>query len=177
MSTIVGVETDTGAALAADRSSVTEGTVGGSVDRVFEFEAAGAAAVGDPGDVASFGRRLRSELDRERLERDRPVDADRVARVAADLAASKGVKAIVAARDDDGEARLRTVDASGGVLEDTVAAGGTGAQLALGILEDTADRDDPEERVRDALELVAERDAETGDAVDTYSLDSRDEEA
>lgn len=176
MSTIVGVETDRGVALAADTASVTEGTVGGAVDRVFEFEAAGAAAVGDPGDVATFGRQLRSELDRERLERDRTVDADRVARVAADVAEAAGVEAIVAGRDDGGSARLRTVDSDGAVLETSVAASGTGARIALGLLEDSADRDDdPEERARTVIASVAERDAETGDDVDSYSVESRDE--
>lgn len=175
MSTIVGAETDGVVALAGDRANVTDGTVGGSVDRVFEFDDAGAAAVGDPGDVAAFGRRLESELDRDRIERDRAVRVDRLARVAAGIAGEEGVDAIVAARDEEGEASLRSVDSNGGVLEDSVAAFGTGAQVALGILEGASfdgDAADVEERFREVLTSVAERDAETGDEIDAWSCEN-----
>lgn len=177
MSTIVGIETDRGVALAADRASVSDGTVGGEVDRVFAFEEAGAAAVGEPGDVAAFGRRLGSELDRDRIERDRAPTIDRLARLASDVAAEEGVEALLAARDDDGAVRLRSVDASGGVLADTVAAAGTGAGVALGVLEDERPDGAPdvlEGTLRDVLARVAERDPETGESVDAWSLASRD---
>lgn len=176
MSTIVGVETDGVVALAADRANVTDGTATGSVDRLFEFDDAGAVAVGDPGSVASFGRRLESELDRERLGRDREVGLDRVARMAAEISAEENVEAIVAARADEGAARLRSVDSHGAVLDDTVAAFGTGAQVALGILEsETFDGESPdlEERLREILGSVAERDAETSDDLDSWSLSDR----
>ena len=173
MSTIVGVEADGAVALAADRSSVSDGTVGGEVDRVFEFEAAGAAAVGEPGDVAAFERRLRSELDRDRLERDRAPNVDRVARLASEIAGSEGVEAIVAARDEEGSPGLRSIDAAGGVLSDTVAAAGTGAEIALGVLEGADFDPEPdglEERVREVVATVADRDSETGDGIDSWSL-------
>lgn len=173
MSTIVGVETDGGVALAADRTSVADGTVGGEVDRVFAFEDAAAAAVGDPGDVAAFGRRLRSELDRDRLERDRAPSVDRVARLASEIAESTGVEVLLAARDEDAVPRLRSIDASGAVLADTVAAAGTGAGVALGVLEETSFHpgpDDLEERVREVVTTVADRDPETSDEIDSWSL-------
>ena len=173
MSTIVGVETAGGVALAADRTAASGGTVTGSVDRVFEFGEAGAAAVGDPGDVSAFERDLRSQLDRDRIERDREARIDRLARVASQVAADAGVEALVAARDDDGRARLRSVDASGAVLEDTFASFGTGAPVALGRLEEATFDDDPEAleaAVRDVLSTVAERDAETGEDVDVWTL-------
>lgn len=176
MSTIVGVETPAGVALAADRASVSGGTVEGSVDRVFEFGAAVAAAVGDPGDVAAFERDLRSQLDRDRIERDREARIDRLARVASQVAADTGVEALVAARDDEGRARLRAVDSSGGVLEDAAAAFGTGAGVALGSLEeatfDDLDLDAVEERLREVVSATAERDAETGEDVNAVTLSS-----
>lgn len=176
MSTIVGVETDGVVALAADRANVTDGTATGSVDRLFEFDDAAAAAVGDPGSVASFGRRLGAELDRERLEGDREVAVDRLARLAAAVAEEEGVDALVAAGDDEGEPRLRTVDSHGAVLDDTAAAFGSGAQVALGMLEDeTFDGESPdaEARLREILRSVAERDAETGDELDSWSRADR----
>lgn len=173
MSTIVGVESDGAVALAADRGNVTDGTKTGSVDRLFEFETAAAVAVGDPGSVDSFGRRLEAELDRERLERDRDVDVDRLVRMAADIASEENVEAIVAARDGDGAAALRSVDSHGAVLDDTVAAFGSGTQVALGILESETFDDEPaglEDHVREVLATVAERDAETGEDIDSWSL-------
>lgn len=171
MSTIVGVESDGAVALAADRGNVTDGTKTGSVDRLFEFGTAAAVAVGDQGSVDSFGRRLEAELDRERLERD--VDVGRLVRMAADIASEENVEAIVAARDDDGAAALRSVDSHGAVLDDTVAAFGSGTQVALGILESETFDDEPsglEDHVREVLATVAERDADTGDDIASWSL-------
>ena len=178
MSTIVGVETAAGVALAADRANVSGGTVTGSVDRVFEFGAAGAAAVGDPGDVGTFERDLRSQLDRDRIERDREARVDRLARVASQVAADARVEALVGARDGDDRARLRAVDAGGAVLEDAVAAFGTGAPVALGRREEATFEDDDieavEERLREVLAGVAERDPETGEEVDVWTLPSEE---
>jgi proteasome beta subunit len=176
VSTILGIETDAGVVLAADRASIgSDGTVRGTVDRVFGFDAAGAAAVGDPGDVESFERRLQAELDRDRIERDRPVGVDRVARVASRIAAETGVEALVAARDGEGTARLRAVDADGAVLADAVAAFGSGAPLALGRLEGaTFDEAEgpPEDRAREVLAAVAARDSETGEEADVWTLEN-----
>jgi proteasome beta subunit len=175
MSTIVGVEAAAGVALAADRANVSGDTVTGSIDRVFEFGEAGAAAVGNPGDVGAFERDLRSQLDRDRIERDREARIDRLARVASQVAQDAGVEALVAARDDGDRARLRAVAASGAALEDRVAAFGTGAPVALGRLEGESfdgDIEALEERVREVLEAVAERDSETGEEVDVWSLPS-----
>jgi len=171
MSTIIGVEMDRGVAVAADRAATTDGTVSGSVDRVFEFEAAGAAAVGDPGDVAAFGRELRAEIDGERVERGRSMDIERLGRIASRIAADAGVEAVVAARDGDGVARLRSVDAGGAVLADRVAAFGTGAQVALGALESGGGgADAPADRVRDVMGTVADRDGDTGSEIDVWTL-------
>lgn len=176
MSTILGIESDAGVVLAADRASVgSDGTVRGTVDRVFDFDGAGAAAVGDPGDVESFERRLRAELDRDRIERDRRAGIDRLARVASRIASEEGVEALVAARDDDGTARLRAIDVDGAVLADSFAAFGSGASLALGRLEGTTPEKGsatPEQRAREVLSAVAERDPETGEETDAWVLDN-----
>ena len=176
MSTIVGVKSDGVVALAADRANVTDGTVTGSVDRLFEFGAAGAVAVGDTGSVDSFGRRLEAEIDSERLEHDREIGVGRLSQIAADIAAEENVEAIVAAPDGEGGAGLRSVDSQGAVLDDTVAAFGNGAQMAMGILEGEAVDEgpaDPEAYIRDLLETVVERHAETGDEIDSWSLSER----
>ncbi len=176
MGTVVAIETTGGAAIAGDELATRGGTVtGGGADRVFEFDGAGAGAVGDESDVDEFRRRLDAELREKRMDRDREVDVDLLARIAAAVAEDVGVDAVVAARDDDGAARIRQVDADGGVLPGPVVALGSGAPVALGRLE-AADRDldlrATEDLLAETLATVAERDADTGGDVDRWSLPS-----
>jgi len=174
MATILGVEVDGGAVLAGDRLRTEGGTVRSENERhVFDFGEAGAAAVGDAGDVDEFERRLRSEVSDHETQHGDPMRITRLANVAADLAGELGVEAVVAARDESGVPRVRAVGADGGVLTDPAAAFGSGAQFAVGVL-DGADRDVSldagEQLLRDALDTAAERDTGTGGDVDAYRL-------
>lgn len=181
MGTVVAIETAGGVAIAGDRRATRGGTVtGASADRVLDLDEVGAGAVGDPGDVDEFGRRLEAEVEEFERDRDRAVDVEALGRIAARVAEATGVEAAVATRDGEGAARLRQVGPDGSVLDDPVGAFGSGAQIALGRL-DTADRDrdlaGSEAFVRDVVETVAERDPETGEDVDVWSLaDASDEE-
>jgi proteasome beta subunit len=179
MGTVVAIETAAGAVLAADKRTLRRGTVTEGPKRVFDLDGAGAAAVGDQGDVDEFGRRLESEVRSDRTERDRKVNVDRLARVAAEVASAAGVDAVVAAHDEDGVARIRQVDDEGAVLEGPFVALGSGAQIATGRLEG-ADRDRAldaaEDLARETLETVAERDPETGEEITVWSLASEDAE-
>lgn len=172
MSTIVGVECDGGAVIAADTALVRDGRVEStSKRRLFDFADAAAAAVGD--DVDEFGRRLDAEVRGHRTEHGEAISIDRLARIAADIAAETGVEAVVTARDDDGAARIRAIDRAGGVIEDAYAARGSGAAAALGQLEAVdldVGLDDAEATLREVLSAVAERDAGTGENVDTWRL-------
>lgn len=180
MSTIVGIETDSGTVLAGDRIHTEESTrVSDSVDRVFTFENAGAAAVGDPGAIDEFERRLDAETKRYRIEQDRPIGIERLARTAGSIAEDTGVEAIVSARDDDSVARLRSIGSDGAVLSDTTVAFGSGAELVLGQLEGVdvnGDIDEVEEQVRDLFATISERDSETGEDVETWTLKNSDQD-
>lgn len=181
MGTIVAIETDDGVAIAGDRRTTHSGTVtGDTANRVFDLDGIGAGAVGQEGDVDEFRRQLEAELREAELERGMDVDADSLGRIAARVAQDAGVDAVVAARDGDGAARLRQVGPDGSVLSDRSAAVGTGAELALGRLE-SADRDvdlaATEEFLRETVESLAERDPETGDEVELWSLASESTEA
>lgn len=174
MSTIVGVETDGGTVLAGDTVQTGGGTkVSDSVHRVFDFETAGAAAVGDPGDIAEFERQLQSETKQYRLEREKPMGIDTLARAAAGVAEAAGVDAIVSAYDDDSIARIRSIGRDGAVLDDETVAFGSGTELALGQLEDMdfeGDVDAVEGQVRDLFSTISERDVETGADLETWTL-------
>ncbi|MFB6155562.1 MAG: 20S proteasome subunit A/B [Haloferacaceae archaeon] len=178
MGTIVGVECTDGVLLAGDRTLVEGGTVR-STDRrrVFDFGDVGAAVVGRPSATDQFERELDGEVRRYRTERDERLRIDPFARVASSVAASLGAEVLVAARDDDGVPRLRSVRADGTVYEDRRAALGSGEPLAVGPL-DAADPDltlaEADELVDEVFAVLAERDPGTGDAVDRWRLRAGD---
>lgn len=179
MSTIVGLEIDSGTILAGDRTDVRgETRVSDTVHRVFDFEAAGAAAVGDPGKIAEFEQQLDDEIRAHRTEHEQRIEIDRLAHTAASIAESLDIDAIVSADDDESIARIRSVGHDGSILAETPIAFGTGASLALGRL-DVTDREDDlaavERRVRSLFEAISERDPETGADVDTWTLENATE--
>lgn len=176
MGTVVAIETASGVAIAGDKRTTRGGTVTSeSADRVLDLDEIGAGAVGDEGDVDEFHRRLEAEVSEIELEGGREIDVELLGRVAAGIAEDTGVEAVVATYDDDGVVRLRQVGSDGSVLPDSFTAIGSGAQTALGRLE-TADRDRDlsatEEFVREVVESVAERNSDTGEEVDSWSLPS-----
>ena len=142
-------------------------------EKLFQFDGIGAVSVDGPGAVQQFFRDLEAELRTLSVREERTIGIGRLERIAADRARANEVSAIVAARDEDGIARMRAIDSEGSVLEDPFAARGSGAELAIGTLE-AADRDvdldSAESIVRDALEGVSERDTETGEKIDTWRL-------
>lgn len=179
MATIVGIEVDGGAVLAGDRLLADEGTVESkNKQHVFDLGEVGAAAVGDSGGVDEFRRRLESEVRTHETEHGDPMSITRFANVASDIAEDEGVEAVVAARDDNHVPKVRGIGADGSVLTDATVALGSGAQLALGVLEGanrSQSLDGGEELARDAIDAAADRDAGTGEEVDVYRLDEDSE--
>lgn len=173
MGTVVGVRFEDGVALAADRRATDGSTVrSDDLGKLFAFDAAGAVATGSASAIQEFGRRLEDELRQLRSRQSREPSMDALERLAGDVASETGVEAIVAARDD-GVASLRAIDAEGGAVEDEVLARGTGAQVALGQLEgltNDASVDEADGILESVLESVAERDTETGETADVWTL-------
>jgi proteasome beta subunit len=187
MATIVAIEADGGAVLAGDRRETSGGTVTSDNKRhVFDFGDVGAAAVGGSDDVGSggggideFRRRLETEVESHETEHGESMNVTRLATVASDIADEEGVEAVVAGREDEEEetAKIRGIRPDGSILGDGVAAFGSGAQLALGVLEGREEGisfDDAEELARDAIDTAADRDTDTGTEIDTYRLADRD---
>lgn len=175
MGTVVGVRLQDGVALAADKRATSGSSVRSeSLQKLFEYDAAGAVAAGETSAIQTFGRRLDTEIRTRQTEQGTVIRIDPLARLASDLATETGVEAVVAARDSDLVAHVRAIDSSGGELAEGIVAQGTGVQFALGQLEGM----DREIRVRDAgdaleslLRRVAERDTETGEEIDVWTLE------
>jgi len=175
VATIVAVDCTDGALLAADRRVVRDGAVVGTRPHVFDLGGVGAAAVGD--DPDAFRRQLDAAL-RTYTEETGEPGIDAVARMAADATAEGDVEALVVARDESGHARARSV--TDGVLDERVAAFGSGAAPVLGRLESIGEVAlvVAESAVREAFQAAASRDAGTGEEVDVWRLvDGGDEVA
>lgn len=175
MGTIIGATAEDGVVLAADRRVTEGGTVRSeSGEKLFDYEDAGAVATGAQGAIQEFDRELESEIRQRRMQEERPVRIQAFERIASRLAEEHGVEAIVAARDEEAVARLRGVDSEGGVVTDDVVAFGTGASVALGRLE-AEDWDvsveEAADRVGDTVKSVAERDTDTGNEIDVWTLE------
>lgn len=177
MSTVIGIECAGGVVLAGDRTLIRGGSVASrSKQRVFDLGDVGAAVVGESGGIDEFERRLDAER-REYETEGRALSIDPLERIASDLAGELSVEALVAGRDEEGVARLRTVGGDGGTLDDPTAALGSGAELAFGQLEGVdadATLDEAESTAREIVATVAERDGETGEEADVYRLSSEE---
>jgi proteasome beta subunit len=172
MSTVAGVACTGGVVLAGDRVVASEGRIRTRSRRhVRDFESLGVAVVCR--DVEGFADRLDTEIRAYRADRGTPrIGA--AARLVGDVATDFDAAVLVAARNDEGRPRLRSVDPDGGITEEKIAALGSGAAVALGGLEaghdPEATLDDAVTLARDAIAAAAERDTGTGAEVDTYRL-------
>lgn len=173
MATVIAFECADGAVVAADRTVVQGDTVAStSQNRLLEFDDCGGAAVDDP-DVVR--RELDAELRSYGTDHGESPSLEALTAIATDVLRSVGTDAGVAARDDEGVARVAAVYADGSVITGSPLALGSGAELAVGRME-TADTDVPLDEAAELattiLQGVAERDTRTGENVDVYRLES-----
>lgn len=171
MATIAGVECRDGAFLVADRVRTRDGRIATrDADHLVALDAVGAASVG--GDPDRFADELRAAVKSYRLERGEPrIDA--FARLAAE-ALGRDAAAVVAARDDEGRARVCAIDGDGTIPADPVAVRGSGTELVLGglVFDAVPTLDEAADAVASAFAAAAERDPGTGADLDRYRLAS-----
>lgn len=172
--TVVGVTTDDTAILAADRRASVGGgrfVTNKDTQKVEQIHPSAAAALsGTVGHIQQFVRVLRSE---SRLYADRrgdPPSMTALSTLAGGILRSSplAVTPLLGGVDDDGPC-VFTLDGGGGVLTDDYAAGGSGMQLAYGVLEQEYERGLSEGDARRvaarAVESASERDTASGDGV------------
>lgn len=175
MGTVVALASIGGVAIAGDTRAVDDGSVASrNAGRVFELDATGVGAAGDPADVQTFRRELEAELRTLRLEHDE-LSLDKRARIAARVADRSDVAVVIGGRSSDGRGCLREIRPDGGVFAQSAVALGDGAELAVGqleALEPNLDLAAIETAVTEVLGRVADRDVSTGDELDVWSLAS-----
>ncbi|WP_266079956.1 Ntn hydrolase family protein [Haladaptatus caseinilyticus] len=175
MATVLGIVRPDGAVLAGDRRQTDSNTVTSEVvQRVFDYDFAGCAVVGEVGSIDEFDRRFGSELRTYRTEHGERMSPVRVARTASEIAEETGIDALVAVQDGDGLVSLHEVGSDGRTLETETAALGSGSPVAFGLL-DEAETDDnldaTEALVRRTLHAVAERTTDTGTDIDVLRIE------
>jgi proteasome beta subunit len=173
--TVVGVTTEDAAVLAADqRASVGGGRFVTNKDtrKVEQIHPTAAAALsGTVGHLQQFVRVLRSE---SRLYADRrgdPPSLTALSTLAGGVLRSSplAVSPLLGGVDDDQGPAVFTLDGGGGVLVDDYAAGGSGMQLAYGVLEQDYEPGlspaDARRVAARAVESASERDTASGNGV------------
>lgn len=173
MPTVIAFECTDGAVVAADRTVVKGDTVASTdQNRLLSFDDCGGAAVDDP-DVVR--RELDAELRAYEADHGGGPSLEALTAIAEEVLRSVGTDAGLAARDDEGVARVAAVYADGSVITGSPLALGTGAEQAVGRME-TADTDVPLDEATELattiLQGVAERDTRTGENVDVFTLEN-----
>lgn len=175
--TVVGLALDDTAVLAADQRMSLGGRVVASknMKKVEQVHPTGAVAIsGSVGAAQQYIQRLRAEAQLYDSRRSNAMSIDALAQAAGNVIRGTPVSSILAGVDESG-AHLYELDGSGAVVEDTYAAGGSGMQVAYGVLEREFDADAGREAAVqaavDAVEAASERDTASGNGVHVATID------
>ncbi|GAA0228884.1 proteasome subunit beta [Haladaptatus pallidirubidus] len=172
--TTVALTTGDGVLLAADRRA----SLGGrfiSNKKMMKIEqvhpTAAITLAGGVGDLQSFVRTLRAETSLYESRQGTTIDMSALATLTGNLLRNgqfRGAHPILGGVDATGP-RVYELDAGGGVMESDYVAGGSGMQLAYGVLEREYESNLPTDSARRvavrAIESAAERDTASGNGV------------
>lgn len=171
--TVVGVTVGDAVVLAADRRASLGGRFVASkrVRKVDPIHPTAAVALsGAVGHIGSFVRTTRTEANLYEDRRGEPMSMTALSTLAGNLLTSQPLRVtpLLGGVDEEGT-HLFGIDQGGGVLEDEYAAGGSGTQLAYGVLERSYDPDATVEEARavaaEAIETASERDTASGNGL------------
>jgi proteasome beta subunit len=167
--TIVGLRADEGVVMAADRRMSLGGAFATNKDvqKVEQVHPTGAMAIsGTVGPAQELLQQLRAESGLYAARRGQPMSVDALARTAGHLVRGRPVQPLLGAVDDTG-GHVFELDGGGSVVEDAYAAGGSGMQVAYGVLERQFEPDasieDATAAATAAIEAACERDGASGD--------------
>ncbi len=179
--TVVALTYKDGVALAAEKR-VTLGTRlmsrgGKKVFMIFNKLYIGVAGV--VADMQAISRTLRASLKMYELESRRPPSVKSAAKLLSNILFSQRIfpylaSVIVAGIDEEGP-HVYVLDPLGSVIEDKYVALGTGAELAISIIEanykDGMSREEAEELAVKSVKAACERDVLSGDGIDVVVID------
>lgn len=178
--TVLGVKARDGVVLATDRRLSYGGFVmSRNARKIFVLKnRIGIAIAGLYGDTSGLARILEAEIKYYEVSNRRELSVRGVAkRLSSILYAYKFfpffVEAIIGGIDD-GEPRIYVLDSLGSITEEDYAASGSGATMALGVLEvmyrPDMSVDEAMEIAVKAMKSAIERDAMSGDGIDVVAI-------
>jgi len=179
--TAVAIKTKDGVVLAADRRMSYGGfIVSRNIRKVHKLSDRIALAVtGFYGDMSGLVRMLDVEIRYYEVSTGRPMGLRAVAKLLSSLLYSYRVtplyvEAIVGGIDADKKPKIYVLDPVGAITEEEFAATGSGATIALGVIEASYKSDisleEAERIVEAAMRAAISRDAGSGDAIDIVSV-------
>ncbi len=174
--TTIGMVCKDGVLLASERRYAYGSFVmSKSAKKVFPItDKIGAACAGIVGDMQVLAREARAYMSIYQYERERPATVKNTAKLVANLLSSRRMFPYLAetiiAGLSDGKPELYVLDPIGSVLPDKFAVVGTGAQIAIGVLEldynEELSVDEGEPLLLRAVKSAIARDISSGDGVD-----------
>jgi proteasome beta subunit len=179
--TAVGIKAIDGVVLAADKRMSYNGFVmSRNVRKVFVINDRIAVAVtGFYADISGLQRMMEAEIRYYEMENNRRLPLKAVAKLLSSILYSYKftpfyVETIVGGIDSDGEPKIYVLDPVGAITEEKFIATGSGATLALGVIESEYKDDINLERAADlalrAMRAAIGRDAGTGDGIDIVKV-------
>lgn len=169
--TIVALRAADGVVMAADRRMSLGGrfTANKDVQKIEQVHPTATVAIsGTVGPAQGFVQTLRAEANLYRSRRGDSISMTALSRTAGSLARGLPITPLLAGVDDEG-GHVYELDGGGSVLEDRYAAGGSGMQVAYGVLERRFEADssvdEATEVASSAVEAANERDTASGNGV------------
>ncbi len=178
--TTVGVKARNGIVLASEKRASYGGyIISRSAKKVFLInDRFGIACAGLFADMQAISRMLRAEIRYYEVELKKRMKASSAAKLLANILYSYKLMPLLSETlfggvDDEGP-HLFVMDPLGSVIEDNYAAVGSGAPIAIGILEsgyrEDLDVEEAEELAVKSIKVAVERDAISGDGIDVLVI-------
>jgi proteasome beta subunit len=179
--TAVAVKARDGVVIAADRRMSYGGFIlSRNAKKVYKItDRIGMSVTGLYGDVSGLIRIVDAEVRYYENSMGKKITLRAVAKLLSNLLYSYRVsplyvEAIIGGIDADGAPRIYVLDPVGAITEEEFAATGTGATIALGVIENSyrsdIDLEAAEKLAEDAVKAAIRRDAGSGDAIDVLAI-------
>lgn len=181
--TTVGIKCSNGVILASERRMSYGGYIlSKRIKKVFKItDKLAVAFAGLFADMQALARFLKAEVNFYELTANKPMNVKSVAKILSIILYSQKYmpymsETLVGGIDDEGS-HLFILDPLGSVIEDDYAAVGTGAPIAIGIIEslyrEEINLDDGKKLAYQAVKAAIERDAASGDGIDLVAVSEK----
>jgi proteasome beta subunit len=176
--TTVGLTTENGVVLAADRRASAGNLVASkNADKIIEVHSSAALTIsGNVSAAQSLVNSLRAEVRLYETRRDAGMSLEALANLTSTLLRSGGfqiVQPVLGGVDDDGS-HVYSIGPGGSVMEEAYAVSGSGSPFALGVLEGEYDAgmsvDEAEIIAARALQSATERDTASGNGLSIATI-------